>query len=47
VRTSEIEPGEGDTLEIDGVTYVIQGEPLRDSERLIWTIEARPKADLG
>jgi hypothetical protein len=47
VRTSEIEPGEGDTLEIDGVTYIIQGEPLRDSERLIWTIEVRPKADLG
>jgi hypothetical protein len=48
VRTSEVaKPVEGDTLEIDGVTSVIQGEPLRDSERLIWTIEARPKADLG
>jgi hypothetical protein len=48
VRTSEIaKPVEGDTLEIDGIRYVIQGEPLRDSERLIWTIEARPRADLG
>ena len=43
VRTSEISrPVEGDTLEINGVTYVIQGEPLRDSGRLVWTIEARP-----
>jgi hypothetical protein len=43
VRTVEIAgPAEGDTLEIDGVTYVIQGTPVRDAERLIWTIEARP-----
>ena len=42
-RTSEIaEPAEGDTLDVDGVTYVIQGTPVRDAERLIWTIEARP-----
>src|SRR6266511_6023531 len=48
VRTSEIaKPVEGDTLEIDGVTSVIQGEPIRDAERLIWTVEAGPKADLG
>ena len=43
VRTSEIaEPAEGDTLDVDGVTYVIQGTPVWDAERLIWTIEARP-----
>jgi hypothetical protein len=43
VRTGEIaEPAEGDTLEADGVTYVIRGTPVRDAERLIWTIEARP-----
>jgi hypothetical protein len=43
VRTAEVvEPAEGDTLEIDGVTYVIQGAPVRDAEWLIWTIEARP-----
>jgi hypothetical protein len=42
VRTAEVAaPAEGDTLDVDGVTYVIQGEPLRDAERLIWTIEAR------
>jgi hypothetical protein len=42
VRTAEIaELTEGDTLDVDGVTYVIQGTPVRDAERLIWTIEAR------
>jgi hypothetical protein len=41
VPTSEItEPAEGDTLDV-GVAYVIQGTPVRDAERLIWTIEAR------
>lgn len=43
VRVSQVPaPAEGDTYEIDGDTFVIQGEPLRDAERLIWTIEARP-----
>src|SRR5512132_356945 len=43
VRTAEIaEPAEGDTLDVGGVTYVIQGTPVRDAERLIWTVEARP-----
>jgi hypothetical protein len=43
VRGSEIAcPAESDTLDVDGVTYVIQGTPVRDAERLIWTIEARP-----
>jgi hypothetical protein len=42
VRTSEIaEPAEGDTVEIDGVTHVIQDTPMRDAEQLVWTIEAR------
>jgi hypothetical protein len=42
VRTSEIaEPAAGDTLDVDDVTYVIQGTPVRDAERLVWTIEAR------
>ena len=43
IRASEIAaPVEGDTIVVDGSTYVIQGEPIRDAERLIWTIEARP-----
>jgi hypothetical protein len=42
IRTSGIAaPAEGDTIEIEGTVYVIQGEPRRDAERLIWTIEAR------
>ena len=32
---------EGDTLEMDGVVYLVQGEPLADSEQLVWTAEAR------
>src|SRR5512132_299356 len=40
VRTSEVAaPAEGDTLDVHGVTYIIQGTPVRDAERLIWTIE--------
>ena len=43
IRASEIAaPAEGDTIVVDGSTYVIQGEPIRDAERLVWTIEARP-----
>ena len=42
IRTSDIAtPAEGDTIELDGTIYVIQGEPLRDAERLTWTLEAR------
>ena len=31
----------GDAFEIAGESYVVQGEPLRDAERLIWTAELR------
>lgn len=31
-----------DVFEIDGAIYVVQGEPSRDSERLVWTVELRP-----
>ncbi len=44
VRVSDIAaPADGDTIELDGAVYVIQGEPIRDAERLVWTIEARPQ----
>lgn len=36
-------PRSGDTIEIDGQTLVVQGEPVRDPERLIWTLEVRPQ----
>ena len=43
IRVSEIAaPAEGDTIEVHGTVYVIQGEAIRDAERLVWTIEARP-----
>jgi hypothetical protein len=42
IHTSELAaPAEGDSIEMDGTIYVIQGEPIRDAEQLIWTIEAR------
>ena len=44
VRISDVAaPADGDTIEADGMVYVVQGEPLRDVERLVWTIEARPQ----
>jgi hypothetical protein len=33
---------EADVFEIDGAIYVVQGEPVRDSERLVWSVELRP-----
>lgn len=43
VRVSQVAlPAEGDTFEIGGETFKVQGEPSRGAERLIWTIEARP-----
>ncbi len=43
VRVSEIaEPRPGDRLSVGGENYLVQGEPMRDTERLIWTLEAYP-----
>ena len=44
VRASEVtDPRPGDRLTLDGVDYVIQGEPQRrDPDRLIWTLDVRP-----
>jgi hypothetical protein len=27
---------------IDGESFVVQGEPVRDRERLVWTLDKRP-----
>jgi hypothetical protein len=44
VRVSEVAaPAEGGMIEMNGTIYVIQGEPIRDAERLVWTLEARPQ----
>ena len=43
LRVAEVEePRSGDRIEFDGNAYLIQGEPVRDTERLIWTVELRP-----
>lgn len=32
----------GDRIDMDGSSYTVQGEPVRDAERLIWTAELAP-----
>jgi len=43
LRVAEVpEPRPGDRIEFDGDAFLIQGEPVRDSERLVWTVDLRP-----
>ena len=43
LRVAEVAaPRPGDRIEIDGDAFLIQGEPVRDRERLVWTIDLRP-----
>ena len=43
VRVAEIpNPRPGDRIKIDGEAFLIQGEPVRDRERLVWTLDLRP-----
>ena len=35
-------PRPGDRLEINGEAFLIQGEPVRDRERLVWTVDLTP-----
>lgn len=43
LRVAEVpNPRPGDRVEIDGEAFLIQGEPVRDRERLVWTINLRP-----
>ena len=43
VRRSEVpSPAAGDSFEVDSERLLVQGEPLADAERLLWTIELRP-----
>ncbi|WP_457650873.1 head-tail joining protein [Profundibacter sp.] len=32
----------GDRIDLNGASYTVQGEPVRDAERLIWTAELVP-----
>ena len=43
LRVAEVpNPRQGDRIEIQGEAFLIQGEPVRDRERLVWTVDLRP-----
>ncbi len=43
VRVSEVPaPADGDSLEVGGDTLVVQGEPVKDRDGLVWTLDTRP-----
>ena len=43
LRVAEVaKPRPGDRVEIDGDAFLILGEPVRDRERLVWTLDLRP-----
>ena len=43
LRVTEVpNPRPGDRIEIEGDAFLIQGEPVRDRERLVWTVDLRP-----
>ena len=43
VRRKEVtSPAAGDVIVRDGDSFVVQGEPRLDAERLIWTLDTRP-----
>ena len=43
LRVAEVpNPRPSDRIEIDAEAFLIQGEPIRDRERLVWTVDLRP-----
>lgn len=43
LRVAEVPaPRPGDRIEIEGEAFLIQGEAVRDRERLVWTLNVRP-----
>lgn len=43
LRVAEVPaPRPGDRVDINGDAFIIQGEPTRDRERLVWTVDLRP-----
>ena len=43
LRVAEVaNPRPGDRIEIDGEAFLVQGEPVRDRERLVWTVDLMP-----
>jgi hypothetical protein len=44
LRVREVaNPRPGDRLVLGGEAFLVQGEPVRDRERLVWTIDVRPE----
>ena len=44
LRVGEVaSPRPGERLILNGETFVVQSEPMRDRERLVWTLDARPE----
>ena len=44
LRVAEIaNPRPGDRIVVAGERLVVQGEPVRDRERLVWTLDVRPE----
>ena len=43
LRVAEVSnPRPGERIEISSEAFLIQGEPIRDRERLVWTLDLRP-----
>ena len=43
LRVAEVSnPRPGDRIDIDAEAFLVQGEPVRDRERLVWTVDLRP-----
>ena len=43
LRVAEVpQPRPGDRIELGDEAFLIQGEPVRDRERLVWTVDLRP-----
>ena len=43
LRVAEVpNPRPGDRIELGAEAFTIQGEPVRDRERLVWTVDLRP-----
>ena len=43
LRVAEVpNPRPGERIEISSEAFLIQGEPIRDRERLVWTLDLRP-----
>jgi hypothetical protein len=43
VRVAEMaSPAKGDTIQIGADLFAVQGDPMQDLERLVWTLDLRP-----